>query len=306
VDPAHLNRIDLNLLVRFAALADERSVTGAARRLGLSQPATSAALARLRDLLGDELLVRDGREMRLTARAQALRAPVAEILARVQTTLAPSPAFEPSQSRREFRVLLADFAGELLLPALAERIEREAPLATLRVRSSYPVTPGVLAESPVDLWVISAQLRDPRRPFQRLLEDEWLVIGSARFHRRSERTLDGAALAKLRFVIGDEQLEANLGSQTPETREFRRRVRAALVYDRWEVGMLRGSALVRAVPARLARKLCAGGELVPVGKLANAAPHSLALQWPAERDADPGARWLRERVTELAAELADG
>lgn len=121
-----LRRIDLNLLVILDALLSEQHVTRAAERLHLSQPAVSHALARLRDLLGDPLLVRQGGGLVATARALELAAPLADALAQVQSLLAPN-RFDPASARRTFRLAMSDYGAALLLPGLARALREQAP-----------------------------------------------------------------------------------------------------------------------------------------------------------------------------------
>ena len=127
-----LRRIDLNLLVILDALLSEQHVTRAAERLHLSQPAVSHALARLRDLLGDPLLVRQGGALVPTARALELAAPLAEALAQVQALLAPN-RFDPASAKRRFRVAMSDYSAAIFLPGLVRTLRREAPGIDLQI-----------------------------------------------------------------------------------------------------------------------------------------------------------------------------
>jgi DNA-binding transcriptional LysR family regulator len=122
----NLNSLDLNLLVALDALLKEANVSRAAMRIGLSQPAASHALQRLRDLIGDPLLVRTGARMELTPRALGLRAPLAQALDQVRS-LFVSDAFDAARSERQFRLMMPDLAVELLMPPLMEKITRAAP-----------------------------------------------------------------------------------------------------------------------------------------------------------------------------------
>src|SRR5437868_13658614 len=122
----NLNSLDLNLLVALDALLREANVSRAAMRIGLSQPAASHALQRLRDLIGDPLLVRNGARMELTPRAQALRAPLAQALDQVRSLFIPDE-FDAARSERQFRLMMPDLAVELLMPPLLEKITKLAP-----------------------------------------------------------------------------------------------------------------------------------------------------------------------------------
>lgn len=128
----NLNSLDLNLLTALDALLREANVSRAAMRIGLSQPATSHALQRLRDIFGDPLLVRTGARMELTPRAQALRAPLAQALDQVRGLFVPDE-FDAARSERPFRLMMPDLAVELLMPPLMEKVTRLAPSVRIDV-----------------------------------------------------------------------------------------------------------------------------------------------------------------------------
>ncbi len=128
----NLAAIDLNLLVALDALLLEANVSRAAMRIGLSQPAASHALQRLRDMLGDPLLVRVGARMQLTPRAQALRGPLAQALDQVRGLFIPDD-FDAASSERHFRLMMPDLAVELLVPPLMEKVARLAPNVRLDI-----------------------------------------------------------------------------------------------------------------------------------------------------------------------------
>ena len=121
----NLASLDLNLLVALDALLRDASVSRAAMRVGLSQPAMSHALQRLRDLLGDPLLVRTGPRMELTPRAQALRGPLAQALEQVRGLFIPDE-FDAARSERRFRLMMPDLAVELLVPPLMAKVRKLA------------------------------------------------------------------------------------------------------------------------------------------------------------------------------------
>lgn len=128
----NLAALDLNLLVALDALLLEANVSRAAMRIGLSQPAASHALQRLRDMLGDPLLVRVGARMELTPRAQALRGPLAQALDQVRGLFTPDD-FDAASSERHFRLMMPDLAVELLMPPLMEKVAALAPKVRLDI-----------------------------------------------------------------------------------------------------------------------------------------------------------------------------
>ena len=135
----NLARLDLNLLVSLDALLQQRSVTRAAAQVGLSQPALSASLARLRRHFDDELLTRVGNEYRLTPLAVQLRELARMALAGAERVFTAQPAFDPASSRREFSLLVSDYGVAVLGDTLAALFSEEAPAARLRLAANTPM-----------------------------------------------------------------------------------------------------------------------------------------------------------------------
>ena len=124
--------IDLNLLVAFHAMVEHRSVTRAGEVIGLSQPAMSAAVSRLRTLFGDPLFVRTGPEMKPTPRALELAAPVKRVIDTVRADILQRPGFEPATTDRRFTIVTPDIGEVHFLPGLLRRFADEAPRAQIR------------------------------------------------------------------------------------------------------------------------------------------------------------------------------
>src|SRR5262245_29635839 len=148
-----LASFDLNLLRVLDALLDSRSVSDAARRLGLSQPATSAALARLRQTLHDPLLVRAGNRMRSTPLAEELRPKLARILSEVTGALGAATRFDPTTTERRFRIGANDYGALVVMAPLAHRLRRTAPRATLEIMPCDGGVDAGLAAREIDLAV---------------------------------------------------------------------------------------------------------------------------------------------------------
>lgn len=136
IDHFNLKSFDLNLMLAFDALLAERSVTRAAQRLRVRQPAMSHALSQLRLLLGDDVLVRVGASMEPTSRALSLVQPIRELLLGAQEALLSRPTFDPTTERRAFRVGLSDQLEALLIPQLVARLRYEAPGVMLVTRTT--------------------------------------------------------------------------------------------------------------------------------------------------------------------------
>jgi DNA-binding transcriptional LysR family regulator len=135
IPPDDLRRFDLNLLVAFDILITERSVTAAARRMGVGQPAMSSALARLRDMFGDPLLIRTSAGMQPTGRALDLVEPVSRILAELRAEVFGGQIFSPGTDKRTFRIGVSDQVEASLMQGVLRAVARDAPGVNIIARS---------------------------------------------------------------------------------------------------------------------------------------------------------------------------
>jgi len=170
-------RLDLNLLVILDALLRERSVTRAARELNLSQPAMSAALARLREYFNDDILVAQGRRMVPTAHAQNLEPMVARALADIESLIVAAAVFDPATSQRNFRICASDYVTVVLLQPLLAEIEKTAPGISIEISPPSPDALPKLERSEIDFLLTPEQFAAPEHPRQLLFEEQHVVVG---------------------------------------------------------------------------------------------------------------------------------
>lgn len=173
---ASLASVNLNLLVPLLALLEERSVTLAADRVGLSQPAMSHALKKIRRLLGDELLVRQSSGMELTPRAVELIAPLKQALHQA-ASLVGGTGFDPLTDRRNITLAMTTSTAYVLGGRLATLLSERAPHMSLKLKTGNMTAPTVFTDDGVDAVLITETLASPY-PRQRLFDDRWVVIGS--------------------------------------------------------------------------------------------------------------------------------
>jgi DNA-binding transcriptional LysR family regulator len=172
----HFNNLDLNLLRIFDALLDERSVTRAGSRLGMSQSAVSHALNRLRHTLHDELFIRTAEGMRPTVRAIEMGPSIRSALANLQTALTP-PVFEPASARRRFNVVAGPYACAVLLPTVVARLREAAPLVQLRVvGGADPRLVENLDAGDVDVAVVAGGDYPKRFGYETLFDDTMVWV----------------------------------------------------------------------------------------------------------------------------------
>ncbi len=149
----NVSRVDLNLLVYLDVLLRELNVTRAAEQLGITQPALSNGLKRLRELFNDPLLIRSSEGMKPTERALDLQPRVRQILAETQYLLEPRQEFKPLTSRRVFRIMVSDYAEATLIPALIKHIRSEAPHIILDFLTPSDVSYQDMEQGRVDMAI---------------------------------------------------------------------------------------------------------------------------------------------------------
>src|SRR3712207_453236 len=154
IRPVNFASLDLNLLRVFDAMMIELNTTRAGERVGLSQPAVSSALGRLRHVTGDDLFVRDGNRMVPTPHALALRDPIRSALRQIEDALSTVTGFDPATARQTFKISGSDYFSTLLMPRLAEAVTPQAPGVTLQMLD-YPAGEvlDLLGEGRIDLAV---------------------------------------------------------------------------------------------------------------------------------------------------------
>lgn len=149
----HLNRVDMNLLVYLDVLLKERSVTKAAHQLGISQPAMSNGLRRLRDLFEDPLLIRTSEGMTPTERARELEPMLRMSLQSLEKVVTPRHHFDAAESTRVFRIMASDYAESTLLPPLLKRLTAEAPHVALDIMTPSDVNFSDVEQGRVDMVI---------------------------------------------------------------------------------------------------------------------------------------------------------
>ena len=289
--------VDLNLLIVFDAIMRDRGLTRAGRRLGLSQPATSHALARLRATLGDELFIRTPQGMQPTAYAERMAEPVREALRLIRTTLEPD-VFNPAVSMRTFTLVVNNYAARAVIPPLARRMAELAPFVGLDAKSIGNT--DVLDQLDRGVDVALTQLVDGGERFKcvRILEDDFVALVD-RDHpvtRRAGFTAEDVAGIPHVLVTstGD---DTGFVDAALEQRGLARRI-AAQVTLLSVVLMLIGQDRLAVLPRRVAEDLA---RICPVAvrELPFASPSvGLAMIWHRRLDNHLAQRWLRETIRE--------
>lgn len=295
-----LHDIDMNLLVVFNQLLVDRKVSAAAEHLGVSQPAVSNSLAKLRKLFGDELFLRTPRGMEPTPFADQLAESVSYALAMIHSGLNQRTAFEPQSATRAFTMGMTDVGEIYFLPALMERLRQAAPGVTVStVRNTAVNLQDDMASGKVDLAIgLLPQLKAGF--FQRRLFTQGYVCLLRRGH-----ALDKKRITLAEYTAAEHLLVVSAGTGHGKVDELlqrsgiTRRVRLTVPHYVSVGHILQGSDLVATVPQRLAERLVDPFGLVQLPHPARLPAVAINAFWHAKVHRAPDNRWLRALVFEL-------
>jgi LysR family transcriptional activator of mexEF-oprN operon len=292
--------LDLNLLRVFALVAETQSVTAAASRLYLTQPAVSAALRRLTSVVGAPLFARSGRGLVLTSRGERLRAGLQPHLSRIiEAALDPS-SFDPKTSERVLRVGLADSAELWLLPRLLQVLEREAP--RMRV-VSIPVqfrTVAAALQSGLDAAVTVADELPANIRRQLLYTDSFTCLYDSR-HVRLRTLTEKEYFARQHIIIS---YNGDLRGIVEDVLHKTRSVRCSVPSFAHVGTLLEGSSMLATVPHLIADHLRALRPYLKKKPLPFEIEGSgLDLLWPVASDDDGPCQFLRQKIVQIAGQV---
>jgi DNA-binding transcriptional LysR family regulator len=303
-----LRGVDLNLLLAFEALLAERHVTRAAKRLGVTQPAASHALSRLRGLFGDPLLVRGARgEMIPTRRAEALSTPVHRMLVDL-VGLMRTDDFDPRAARRTFRICANDYTELVLLPRLAKRLGDLSPGVDLWVHPFIDWPDERLASGALDVVIGPPRGRKaPAGNFERVVFDEGFTCVVRKGH-----PLAGANMTLRRFcaaqhlMVSPRGTPGSLVDTALEKLGQQRRIAMAVPHFLVVPHIIEGSDLVATLPTRIAARFAQSLNLVSLRLPLAVAPFEIAVSWHERHVSDPAHRWFREELLAVATSIKKG
>ena len=301
----HLEGVDLNLLPPLAALLEERHVTRAAERSGLSQPAMSRALARLRQLLDDELLVRAGSGYVLTPRAERIEGRLAGLMPQLETLFA-AEVFDPATAEEHYRLAATDYALLLFLHQVAREVNKLSPYSALRIESPRDAVFDDVLHGRLDL---SFYVAAPPAAFSRelLFEDISVCVMSTDhpLAKRKRLTLDeylrGSHLV-IDIIDGDQPLIA----QRLRALGVARRAAVTVPQNAGAPSALPGTSLVATLNKRLVDRYVDDPALAVVAAPAELEPFQYFMFWHPRLDNDPAQQWLRDTIRSVAAATFGG
>ncbi len=292
-----LRNIDLNLLVVLDALLTEKHVTRTGERLHLSQPAISHSLGKLRSLLDDPLLIRQGNDVLLSPLARSLQAPLKEILSQIETLLGKSIDFDPAVSQRIFHLAMSDYGAAIVLPRLLVRLRREAPLMRL------VVTQGSRHE--MFEQVVQGKLDLALGVFPGLSEE---VVKEVLFEETFTCLLDRTTLGPdgsldLAQYLARPHLQVSMdgcfnGEVDHRLRDqgLQRQIVVSVPHWGTAPGMIRGTDLILTVASRTLDELSLDDGLVRLRPPMQVPAFNFVQVWHGRCADDPAHTWLREQI----------
>jgi len=299
----NVSAFDVNLLVVLHAVLEERSATRAAARLNVTQSAVSNALARLRVALGDPLVVRRGRGLVATPRAEELAPTIAQAIAHIERALDRGKAFLPGESTRTFTIAAADNHQTSEAPRIAAAFAKSLPRAELRMVSADFLAAGDgLASGEIDLAFVPSPMLGPGDLGERVFEERACLVV-----RRDHPMVRGKITPKLFNALRHIDVEVVLGKKGIGHRGaerhwksmgLERKVGVTVPYFTTAAMMASRTDLVAGLPSRAADVLC---RILPIRIAPTTFPLpsiGIAMTWHERTDSDAGAKYFRRLVAD--------
>jgi DNA-binding transcriptional LysR family regulator len=296
-----IGKIDLNMLRVFAAMHEHHSVTRAGQAVGLSQPAMSAALAKLRATFNDALFVRTGAGMRPTSKAAELAEPVLRVLDTVKSEILQKASFDPATTDRRFTLITPDIGEMAFLPKLIARLGAQAPRANIRTLAMPPAAiEHALESGNADLAVgLFPDLTKAGFYQQRLFRNSFLCVVRASHPHIGDRMSLRTFLEASHAVVRPEGRTHDLFERALQQRGLVRRIRLEIPHFLSLPTIIAQSDLVATVPRDIGLAFAKLANLRAVEPPLKAPTFDVKQYWHHRAHKDPASSWLRGQVRDL-------
>ena len=296
--------VDLNLLVVFDAVMRERHVTRAAKRIGMTQPAVSNALSRLRHIAKDDLFIRASDGVVPTARALELGPPIRQAISLVENAFDPT-TFDPKNSIDEFNIAISNYTASILFPQLARILEKEAP--NINVRSKQLGDVDLLKEleaANIDFIIAGQQLQETENFISQELYDEDFVCVMRKGHplaKKKQLTVKEFSQSK-HLMVATTGKAFGFVDYLLEAKGLKRRV--AMTVNQFLVApaIIRESNMILTVSKRVAERFRLDSvKIFPLPLITN--PLRLKLIWHKRTDTNVGNKWIRDKIINICKNI---
>ncbi|WP_439888585.1 LysR family transcriptional regulator [Pseudomonas sp. MBLB4123] len=298
----NLNKVDLNLFVVFDAIYSEANLTRAGQIVGITQPAVSNALARLRETFNDPLFVRTAQGMVPTPMAQNIIGPVRSALQQLRISVQESRTFNPAQANKTYRISMTDLTEAVILPPLFQRLRRLAPQLVIEsMLAKRRETTKELAAGRLDFAVDAPLNTDPQVRHVKLMEDRYVCalrqghpLAKDKLSLDEYLSLTHIHISSRRSGLGYIDLAlGKMGIQRKIALRSQHYLMASTVMQQTDMAMT--------VPERFARRNGLHHVELPVSDVPTLETH---LYWHESTDQDPANRWMREQIIEICQQVA--
>lgn len=296
-----LDQFDLNLLIAFDVLLRERNVTKAAGSLHMTQSAMSAALKRLRESFGDDILVQHGKKMIPTARAIALAPEISAAIQSLRNLIASATTFDPAASVRRFRIAASDYITTVLIVPLLTKLQQAAPLIEFELILPDSHSRKAMEEGELDLLLSPQQFLAKDHPCDFLFSERHVVVGCAD-NPVFQNALSVEAFESCGHVAVEIQGHPVYIEAAIKTAGDHRRIEVVTSSFLQVPWMLRGTNRLALIHERLAVLLAGPFSLALADCPINLPPMHEMMQYHSARAGDHGLLWLRERIRDAARE----
>ncbi len=298
----NLSKVDLNLFIVFDAIYTEANLTRAGQIVGITQPAVSNALARLRETFNDPLFVRTAQGMVPTPMAQNIIGPVRSALQLLRVSVQESRTFTPQQANKTYRISMTDLTEAVILPPLFQRLRRLAPAVQIEsFLSKRRETTKELAAGRLDFAVDAPLNTDTQVRHVKLMEDRYVCalrlghpLAKEKISLDEYLSLTHIQISSRRSGLG--YVDLSLGKMG-----LQRKVALRSQHYMMASTVLQNTDMAMTVPERFARRHGLHYVQLPVNDVPSLETH---LYWHESTDQDPANRWMREQIIEIAQQIS--
>ena len=297
----NLNKVDLNLFIVFDAIYTEANLTRAGQIVGITQPAVSNALSRLRETFNDPLFVRTAQGMVPTPMAQNIIGPVRNALQLLRVSVQESRIFNPLQANKTFRISMTDLIEAVILPPLFQRLRRQAPAVQIEsFLAKRRETTKELAAGRIDFAVDAPLNTDPQVRHVKLLEDRY-VCAMRKGHplAKDKITLDDY-LSLTHIHISSRRSGLGLVDLALGKMGIQRKIALRSQHYLMASQVMQQTDMAMTVPESFAHRHGLHAVDLPVNDVPAQETH---LYWHESTDQDPANRWMREQLIELCQQV---
>ncbi|MDG9882208.1 LysR family transcriptional regulator [Pseudomonas putida CSV86] len=293
----NLNKVDLNLFIVFDAIYTEANLTRAGQIVGITQPAVSNALARLRETFNDPLFVRTAQGMVPTPMAQNIIGPVRNALSLLRVSVQESRIFNPLQANKTFRISMTDLTEAVVLPPLFQRLRRLAPAVVIEsFLCKRRETTKELAAGRLDFAVDAPLNTDPQVRHVKLMQDQYVCALRQGHPMAKERISLDEYMGMTHIHISSRRNGLGYVDLALGKMGLQRRIALRSQHYLMASQVLQQTDMVMTVPERFARRHQLNYVRLPVNDVPPLETH---LYWHESTDQDPANRWMREQMIEL-------